>query len=345
LTFRRLIAAALSAILASVVSTPIARAADSAVILTYYRFGEDNFPSTNIKLAEFDAHLKELTSGRYHVLPLLDVLSSIRAGKSLPERTIAITMDDGFSSVYTQAWPRLRAAKLPFTIFVATASIDAKAKGMMSWDQLREVAKAGVTIGAQTATHLHMVEAGDALNRDEIMASNKRIAEEIGAAPELFSYPYGETSARVMAVVKQSGYRFALGTHSGVANPTMNDFYIPRFGVNEASGDLNRFRTAINARPLRVADVTPDDPLVTSPNPPAFGFTVVDDLSRIPALRCFASGEGRLRLEQLGLTRVEIRFAKPLEPGRTRLNCTMPGPDGRWRWYGTSFYVPKLGGG
>jgi len=319
---------------------PTARAADSAVILTYYRIGEDTFASTNIKLAEFDAHLKELTSGRYNVAPLLDVLAAIRAGKSLPDRTIAITMDDGFASVYSEAWPRLRAAKLPFTIFVATASIDAKAKGMMTWAQLREVAKSGVAIGAQTASHLHMVEADAARNKDEMARSNARIAAEIGVAPALFSYPYGEASQAVMALVKDAGYKFALGQFSGVANPTMDDFFIPRFGVNEASGDLNRFRTVLNALPLKVADVAPEDPLVGKPNPPSFGFTVTADADRIRSLNCFQANGSRIRTERLD-TRIEARFDKPLAQGRTRLNCTMPGADGRVRWFGTSFYVAK----
>jgi peptidoglycan/xylan/chitin deacetylase (PgdA/CDA1 family) len=332
--------AAAATLMALSLAAPAAKAADSAVILTYYRFGEDKFANTNIKLAEFDAHLKELTSGRYNVAPLLDVLSAIRDGKSLPDRTIAITMDDGFASVYAEAWPRLRAAKLPFTIFVATASIDAKAKGMMSWTQLRELAKAGVTIGAQTASHLHMVEADAARNRDELARSNARIAAEIGTAPVLFSYPYGEASRSVMRQVKEAGYKFAFGQYSGVANPTMDDFFIPRFGVNDASGNLDRFRTVVNALPLKVADVAPADPLIIKPNPPSFGFTVTQDVDHVRSLNCFLANGSRIRTERLDM-RIEARFARPLAQGRTRLNCTMPGGDGRVRWFGTSFYVPR----
>lgn len=340
MTARQAVAAAALFLVASLGFTAAARAADSAVILTYYRFGEEAYPTTNTKMAEFDAHLKELTSGRYTVLPLLDVLSAIREGRSLPDRAVAITMDDGFASVYAQAWPKLRAAKLPFTIFVATASIDAKAKGLMSWDQLRELAKQGVAIGAQTRTHPHMVEMDAEHNRAEIEASNRRIAEEIGTAPVLFSYPFGEASLPVMKQVKDAGYRFALGQYSGVANPTMNDFFVPRFGVNDSSGDFARFKTVLNALPLRVADVSPGDPLVTKPNPPTFGFTVTGDVERMNTLSCFVASGTRVRAERLD-TRVEVRFDKPLAQGRTRLNCTMPGADGRWRWYGTSFYVPR----
>lgn len=340
MTRAHLFAAAASFAVAALGYAMAAQAADSAVILTYYRFGEEAYPSTNTKMTEFDAQLKELTSGRYHVLPLIDVLSAIREGRALPDRAVAITMDDGFASVYAQAWPKLRAAKLPFTIFVATASIDAKAKGLMSWDQLRELAKEGVSIGAQTRTHPHMVEGDAERNRGELETSNRRIAEEIGTAPVLFSYPFGEASLAVMKQVKEAGYRFALGQYSGVANPTMNDFFVPRFGVNDSSGDFARFKTVLNALPLRIADVTPADPLVTKPNPPNFGFTVTGDVGRMNTLTCFMASGARVRTEKLD-TRVEVRFDKPLPQGRTRLNCTLNGADGRWRWFGTSFYVPR----
>ena len=317
-------------------------AAESAVILMYHRFGEDAHPATNIRIAEFEAHIRELSSGAYKVLPLIEVLTAIRAGRPLPDRAVAITIDDGYASVYAEAWPRLQRANLPFTIFIPTTPIDGRTKGVMSWDQIREMAAAGVGIGAHTLTHLHMVEADDARNREELARANKRIAEELARPAEIFAYPYGEASRHVMNLVKEAGYRFALGYHSGVANSTMDDFYIPRFAVNETYGDIARLRLVLNALALPVADVTPADPAVRETNPPNLGFTIGDEVGRIGTMTCYASSEGRVKVEALGERRVEVRFAKPLPAGRaSRVNCTMPGPDGRWRWHGTAFYVPK----
>ncbi|HEC91025.1 MAG TPA: chitin deacetylase, partial [Alphaproteobacteria bacterium] len=45
-------------------------------------------------------------------------------------------------------------------------------------------------------------------------------------------------------------------------------------------------------------------------------------------------------VEVLAGVRVEIRAKTPFPNGRTRLNCTLPGPDGRWRWFGRQFYKP-----
>ena len=88
-------------------------AAESAVILMYHRFGEDKYPSTNIRLDQFDAHLEKLASGDYTVLPLDKIIRHMQNGIDLPDRTVAITIDDAYLSVFTEAWPRLEAKGFP----------------------------------------------------------------------------------------------------------------------------------------------------------------------------------------------------------------------------------------
>ena len=50
-----------------------------------------------------DAHIRELTSGQYNVMALPEIVAAIRNGRELPNRTIAITIDDAYLSVYTEA--------------------------------------------------------------------------------------------------------------------------------------------------------------------------------------------------------------------------------------------------
>jgi len=91
-----------------------------------------------------------------------------------------------------------------------------------------------------------------------------------------------------------------------------------------------------------VRDVVPADPLIAR-NPPAFGFTVTGRVRGLSVLQCFPSHlDHDAAIERLGKRRFEVRFDEPFPPGRNRINCTMPGPDGRWYWFGRPFFV--LGG-
>ena len=325
----------------AMLSTPPANAGSNAVVIMYHRFGETKYPSTNVTLEQFEAHLDELKSGKYTVMPLAEILAAVDEGKPLPDRTVGLSIDDAFFSLYAEGWPRLKAAGFPFTLFIATDPIDQGTFGYMNWDQIREMSRAGVTIGSQTASHLHMPKADPARNREELERSNKRFEEELGRRPLLFAYPYGESSTAVQTVVRETGFKAAFGPHSGALGGGGNLFALPRFAMNENYAGLARFRLAVNALPLPVTDITPADPLIGAVNPPAMGFTVDAAIKNLDQLACFSSNAGKAKLERLGERRVEIRVDQAFPKGRTRINCTLPAGGGRWHWFGRQFYRPE----
>ena len=76
---------------------------DSATVIMYHRFGEGRYPSTNISMEQFEDHLALLTNGDYTVLPLPEIVDKLRSGQLLPDRTVAITIDDAYLSVYEKS--------------------------------------------------------------------------------------------------------------------------------------------------------------------------------------------------------------------------------------------------
>lgn len=319
------------------------KAPGHAVVLMYHRFGEGAHPSTNIRLEQFEAHLRILSEEGYAVRPLTEILDALDGGKPLPDKTVAITVDDAYRSVLTEAWPRLREKGYPMTLFVATDAIDSGLKGYMSWDEIRTLRDAGVIIGSQTASHPHMPTLTPDAVRQEIETSQARFRAELGRAPALFAYPYGEASSAVIKAIGDAGFSHAFGQHSGVAAAGANQLYLPRFAMNEAYGSAARFRLVTRALPLTVKDVTPADPTLTADkNPPNLGFTLVGLNGKKPdRLACYASGQGKVRVEKLGPTRIEVRMADVFPPGRARINCTLPAGNGRWYWFGKQYYVPR----
>lgn len=315
---------------------------NGAAILMYHRFGEDSLPSTSVRLEQFEAHLAELTSGKYRVMALPEILARLRSGGQLPEHAVAITVDDAALSVYREAWPRLKAAGLPVTIFVSTEPLDYGLPSYMSWDQLRELAADPlVTVGNHGHSHAHMTWLSAAQQRADIDKAAARFEAELGAAPEIFAYPYGEMSLALRETVAEAGFTAAFGQHSGALGEVSDRFALPRFPLNEAYGDMERFRLVANALPLPVDGITPADMSVRSAaqNPPNFGFTVADGLGNLGGLNCFASA-GAPEMTHLG-QRIELRFAAPLPAGRVRINCTLRDDSGRWRWFGTQFVVAE----
>ena len=310
-------------------------AADYATILMYHRFGEDRYPSTNVTLEQFEEHLEILASGPYNVMPLDEVVEHLQAGEPLPDRSVAITIDDAYLSVFKEAFPRLKERGFTATLFIATRPVDRNLPGYMDWDQIREWQAAGFGIGSQTQTHPHMHRIPIDDNRRELQVSNERFLAELGLRPTLFAYPYGEYNRAVRELVRNTGFEAAFGQNSGVAHGYDGFFELPRFALNEQYGDRSRLETAINGLPLKVNQIVPEDVVLTT-NPPLYGFTLSADMDQERQLRCFNSKYGKLDVAIIG-RRAEIRMPGPLVGKRPRVNCTMPGPEGRWRWLGRQF--------
>ena len=319
-------------------------ARQSAVIVNYQRFGEDRYPDTSIRAQQFKAHIEELASGRYTVRPVHEIVETLFSGGTLANRTVGITVDDAYRSFYQVAWPLLKSSGLPLTLFVATDPVDRNLPGFMSWDQIRELRDAGVTIGAHTASHPHLVELPEAEIRREIEKSLARFEAELGERPTLFTYPHGETSNAVRAVVAAFRISAAFGQHSGTVNPSLDKLFLPRFSFNENYGGMADFRKRVNALGLPVQNLVPADPYLTGTNPPTVAFTVAAAAGRIKKINCFYSqfdaGFVEASMRDTGDRRYELTFGAAFQPGPWRINCTIPTGGKRIRWFGMQFYTP-----
>ena len=313
-------------------------AADSAVILMYQRFDEPN-QAGNISSATFKAHLAELADPRYHVMALDAVIAALKSGTALPDRAIAITIDDAYASAYAKAAPLLKAHGFPYTVFVTSDRVDEGGAGYMNWDQIRSLADAGVEIANHGARPFHMVEMNDAADRENVTRGAMRIEQEVGKAPTVFAYPYGEFANEERRLISKLGYVGAVGTTSGVAQSGQSAYALPRFSLSEAYAGIDRFRTIVNALPIPVADLLPADPKLAN-NPPSLGFTLTQNTPGLDTLTCVPSDGAAADIERLG-NRVEVRFDKAFPAGNGRVTCTTRTPDNRVRWLGVPVYVPK----
>jgi len=114
---------------------------NAAVIFVYQQVNENDSPSTNIRLEQFQSHIRELERGKYNVLPLDKIVAALKTKERLPEKTVAITFDGGYSSVLKYAVPVLLDKKLPFTVFVATDHLDSNTERFINWDELKKLDK------------------------------------------------------------------------------------------------------------------------------------------------------------------------------------------------------------
>jgi len=311
---------------------------NSAVVFMYHKFGVSKYPSTNISLAQFDEHLQEFSKPKYNVKSLDNIVDTIINDDNLPSNTIGISVDDADRSFFINAWPKLKEKGFPVTLFVTTGAIVEGSKNYLNWDEIRQLKAEGVTIGAHSHTHEHLVNFNLAELKKEIELSNSVFLKELGEIPNLFAYPYGETDEKFSSLLQNYKFKVAFGQHSGVINETSNFYYLPRFSLNEKYGKIERVKFAANAKGLGIYDFVPTNPHIVE-NPPFIGFSLLDQ-KLAKKINCFVfDSDGQIESEIFKFNeRIEIRLNRKMNKGRSRLNCTAKDDQNNWRWFGHQFY-------
>ncbi|MDO9514562.1 MAG: polysaccharide deacetylase family protein [Syntrophales bacterium] len=309
-----------------------AAAADHAVILQYHHFGSDTPPSTSVTMEQFDNHLAYLDKNKFVVWPLNRIVSHLQEKKELPEKCVAITIDDAYRSVYERAFPRIQKYGWPFTVFVTTQGVDKGFADYMTWEQMREMAKKGVTFAGHSHTHSYLrlhnkgeseTKWQDRVTRD-ILASFERIKAEIGQDSRLFAYPYGEYNNKLKKIILDLEL-VGFGQQSGAVWSGGDFGTLPRFPMSAGYAQMGEFKTKVNSRPLPVISSEPDDPeLPENVDKPVLRLTISHGDYLKDTLTCYLSGQGPIRLKWIDRDSgiVEAVSDKPLPKGRSRYNFT-----------------------
>ena len=311
---------------------------DSGILsIMYHRFNESKYPSTNIQMEVFDQHINVIKDLNYNFYNPKFFVEEFEKTKS--EKKILITIDDGFKSFYTEAWPYLKQNKIPFILFVSTEPVGKN--GYMTWDEIKEVESFDFAfIGHHSHTHEYLIEMSNADFIKDIEIASKIFEEKLGYIPEIFSYPFGEYSKFMKNYISKN-FKVAFGQHSGVIDINKDKFELPRFPVNEKYGNLKRFKSLINYHPLEYKSLKPLEKKISDKNnPPELIIEFFKDQKNIDNINCYSNDGGdwkksNLKFEGQSLI---INFDQKFIPRRGRINCSL-NDDGKWRWFGTQFII------
>lgn len=91
------------------------------ISIMYHRFEENKYPSTNIKMDDFLKHLEMIEKEKIEFVNPKNFIMDLRNKKKT--RKLLLTIDDGYSSFYNNAWPILKQKKIPFILFISTREV------------------------------------------------------------------------------------------------------------------------------------------------------------------------------------------------------------------------------
>ncbi|MGW3725293.1 polysaccharide deacetylase family protein [Streptomyces sp. NPDC000851] len=227
-------------------------------ILMYHAVATDPNDATRALSVTPDAFARQMAViGDLGLTPVTtaDLAARWRTGRPLPPRPVLVTFDDGYEGVHRHALPVLAKHGFPATLFVSTGWLrGAYDTGggldrMLDWDQVRQLADAGVEIGGHSHSHPQLDQLDDDALRFELTRCRDIVAGELGALPVSFAYPYGYSSHRVRQEVRATGYAQALAVGNGLARRHQGPYALRRVTVRRSTG-LEEFERLIEGRAI-----------------------------------------------------------------------------------------------
>lgn len=336
-----------------------------AVILHYQNINTDATAKSQTASAIDPALLKRqmqyLRDNHFTVLPLADLVQRLRSGKSLPDRSVAISFDGATRNICDTVSPLLVQMKIPFTLFVDTAPIDAGNPAYCSWSELQTLAADGVTFGNRSINDDHLVHrhSGESLAvwqsrvRGEILGAEQRLLEQTGQSTHLLAWPYGEFNEATKALVRDAGF-IAFGQQPGAVGPYSDWQELPRFtqsaqGPNNAS--LKSFAAKLEALPLPVQSVRkPDSPLLREDGIPSAELVLQPmkksnfTPSQRKRLNCSDSDGKRINAIWLSETRLRVKAHRDLPLGVSGYHCHLPAEGDHYYWYSVTWITADKNG-
>ena len=310
------------------------------ISLMYHRFDENKYPSTNIRINDFKTHLQIIEENNIKFINPKDFENELQKNKL--QRKILLTIDDGFLSFYENAWPILKAKKIPFILFVSTREIGAF--NYMTWDQIKEISKEDfVEIGNHSHSHEYLVDESDELIKEDIAKSISIFKKNLGKNSDFFSYPFGEYSNNFKSIIKSFGFKYAFGQHSGVMDETKDFYELPRYPINEKYGEIKRFKSLTKTLPFKYKKIFPEEKYLSQvKNPPNVKIEFYENIENLKFVSCYSNEGDKWRQSNIKFDQpntIIINIAEKFVGERGRVNCSLRDPSGLWRWLGIQFVI------
>ncbi|MCK5111357.1 MAG: polysaccharide deacetylase family protein [Arcobacteraceae bacterium] len=186
----------------------------NAHIFVYHRFGDNNHQSTNTTIKELEKEFEYFKQNNYTVVPLKDIIQKINNKEEVPEKWIALTIDDAYKSFYTYGLEVFKKYNYPFTLYVYVEATNKKYGDFMTWEELKVASKYG-SIGLHSYGHPHLTH----LTNEEIYQDTKKaldiFTKKMGYSPTTYAYPYGEYNERVQTQLKKFNFNAILNQSTG----------------------------------------------------------------------------------------------------------------------------------
>lgn len=248
----------------------------------------------DVSVDHFEEQLQWFKKNNYTIISVQKVFDAAAGKTVLPPKSVLLTFDDGYESFYTRIFPILKKQHIPATVALVGVWMDGHPppdepnKKLMTWEQVRELAKSDLVEIASHSYDLHhsimanpqgntqaaavtrlyddpmlMYETDNQYRervRQAIQQSADFILQHTGKRPRVLVWPYGEYNEIALTAAREAGMPMTMGLIDGLN--TLANFNALRREILVDNPELKQFIQIVSKlrsdRNLRVAHLDMD---------------------------------------------------------------------------------------
>ena len=181
----------------------------------------------------FENQVGYLVEHNYHPIALEDLITALRNHGTLPEKSVVITIDDGYIDDYSYGFMMAKKYHVIMNFMVPTGLVGQP--DYMTWDHLKEMVQSPYAkIYNHTTSHapLGLIDKDKIVQ--EVTTANNDLQKNLGLKNDIVIYPYGSYSDLAVDTLKELGMVAAVSTDPGRNECTSNIMKLPRVRVGNA---------------------------------------------------------------------------------------------------------------
>jgi peptidoglycan/xylan/chitin deacetylase (PgdA/CDA1 family) len=210
-------------------------------VLGYHDIGE-NSPETEMRIhtSKFRSQMEKIKQSGIKVISMAEFTAWKKGESTLPAQSIMLTFDDGWKSVYTDAYPILNELNFPFTIFLYKDYVDGGSKAL-TIPMIEEMLGHGATIGSHSVSHPYPLTIKnyrkkgeriyDAYLRKELGESKYFLEAKFSVKVNSYAYPGGYHNEEMHKLAAEFSYDHLFTVIPGKIKRSHPDVTLPRYIV------------------------------------------------------------------------------------------------------------------
>ncbi len=302
----------------------IYQTSNACVIFIYHKVGDNRTPSTNVSIKRFKKQMEYLKANNYKVISLKRLVDLLKEKRKLPEKCVVLTFDDGYKSIFINAFPTIKKYGYPITVFLPTEAIEKHYPDYLTIKQIEEMRKYGVDFESHSYAHPRFTPPPKPMTEEEyknwirgdLTKSIEFFKKHFDYKPFAFAIPYGDYNKIIINIAKSLGFEAILTQDATALNKYTPLWLLPRepiLGKNWST--MEHFKEVLNEGYIALNKREPD--IGIAPKNPRIVGGVVKNFER------FKKSSFRVYLSERGWQWAQIKgnfvFIKNNSPLKKKL--------------------------